>query len=146
MEQRQGIEEFIKYDGDDATLAKIKALYTGSTLYIVVRSKTSWKSNRQNRLFHGLLTIFWESGCASFADYDDMRGYYKRVAGLVKLVRKDNKTTEREGSWSDATSAGARRAIDTIMHDMDESNVLGSSRGKQYEDLLRKIGEWQEDN
>lgn len=43
------------------------------------------KTIKQNNTFHDLLNEFWISGCSSFFDADDMRLYYKRIAGLVKL-------------------------------------------------------------
>lgn len=118
-------------------LNKIKDEY----VYLDIMPKEQYKSNKQNRLFHALLTCFWTSGCSSFSDYDELRLYYKRVAGLVKR----NGDLIKEGSWSDATKEQARIAIDMILRDMDLSGVIGSGQGKKYESILRGINEFYEE-
>lgn len=54
-------------------------------IYITFEHKAKYKSNKQNALFHSLLTCFWLSGCSSFVSYDTMRKHYKRIAGLIKI-------------------------------------------------------------
>lgn len=104
-------------------------------------SKQTLKSREQNNLFHSLIQCFWESGCSSFNDYDELRTYYKRVAGLVKPVGKYLK----EQSWADATKQNAKTAIDMCIRDMDLSGVLGSSQGQKYTEILKGIGELMND-
>ena len=115
-------------------IAKIK----GDYVYIDIMDKEVYKTNKQNRLFHVLLQTFEDSGCHSFEDYDALRKYYKRVAGLVK--RSGN--TETEASWSDVTKENAKTVLDILIRDMDYSGVLGSKAGKKYEAILRGIGEF----
>jgi hypothetical protein len=86
------------------------------------------------------LQCFWESGCSSFNDYDELRTYYKRVAGLVKPEGKYLK----EQSWADATKQNAKTAIDMCIRDMDLSGVIGSSQGNKYCEILKGINEFWE--
>lgn len=118
-------------------LNKIKDEY----VYFDILPKEQYKSNKQNRLFHSLLNCFWASGCSSFSDYDELRLYYKRVAGLVKR----NGEFIKESSWADATKEQAQTAIDMILRDMDFAGVIGSSQGKKYESILRGINQFYEE-
>lgn len=111
---------------------------TGDVVEFDLYSPQQFKTLQQNRLFHALLTCFNLSGCSSFANADDMRLYYKRVAGLVKkqgayLV---------ESSWADATKEQAKTAIDMLKRDMDFAGVIGSEQGKKYEQILIGINEF----
>lgn len=110
----------------------------GDVVYFDLQSKQAYKSAKQNNLFHSLLECFWESGCASFGDYDELRNYYKRIAGLVKKKG----SVVLESSWSDAKKEQAKTAIDMCIRDMDASGVLGSSQGKKYEAILKGINLW----
>ena len=118
-------------------LDKLKADY----ICVDFISKQTLKSREQNNLFHSLIQCFWESGCSSFNDYDELRTYYKRVAGLVKPAGKYLK----EQSWADATKQNAKTAIDMCIRDMDLSGVLGSSQGQKYTEILKGIGELMND-
>lgn len=149
---------------------KIKA-YKSDDLVCYIKTIGAYKSGEQNRLFHKFLGIFWDSGCSSFNDYDELRDWYKTIAGLkvvdvkkmsveypvivkpfisaienvlgVKIpdiIVEYNETTYR--SWGDVKKSDATRAIKSLMHDMDESGVLGSSKGVDYEKTLRALGEW----
>lgn len=122
------------FQGLPAALAKIDRI-EGDQIYFELQSPAAWKTQKQNNLFHSLLQCFWASGCASFGDYDGLRLYYKRVAGLVK--KKDGMLVE--GSWSEAKKEQARIAIDMLMRDMDMAGVIGSSQGKKYEEILKGI-------
>lgn len=51
-------------------------------------SLEKFKSKRQNRTFWSLINCFWESGCSSFNNYDDMVEFYYRVAGLITIKTK----------------------------------------------------------
>jgi hypothetical protein len=117
-------------------LDKLKAEY----VCVDFITKQTLKSREQNNLFHSLLQCFWESGCSSFNDYDELRTYYKRVAGLVKPAGKYLK----EQSWADATKQNAKTAIDMCIRDMDLSGVIGSSQGNKYCEILKGIQEFME--
>lgn len=110
-------------------------------VFIDIMGKEAYKTARQNRLYFALLSCFWASGCSSFVDYDEMRLYYKRMAGLVKY---DGKVL-KEQSWAEATKEQAKYTIDNLLRDMDFSGVMGSSQCKKYEIILKGIGEWLED-
>jgi hypothetical protein len=112
----------------------------GDTVYFDLLSAQSYKTTKQNNLFHSLLQCFWESGCSSFGDYDALRLYYKRVAGLVK--RKDSVILE--SSLADATKEQAKTAIDMCLRDMDASGVIGSNQAQKYEAILKGIKQWYE--
>ena len=113
-------------------LSKIKGDYAE----IDIMSEETYKTYKQNRLFHALLSIFWDSGCSSYLSYDDMRLSYKRLAGLVK--NKDGRIIE--ASWSDATKEQAKRVIDNLLREMDESGVIASSQGRKYQSILTSLG------
>jgi hypothetical protein len=113
-------------------LSKIKGEYAE----IDIMSEEAYKTYKQNRLFHALLTIFWDSGCSSYLSYDDMRLSYKRLAGLVK--NKDGRIIE--ASWADATKEQAKRVIDNLLREMDESGVIGSNQGNRYQAILTSLG------
>lgn len=113
---------------------------TGDIVYFDLLSAQSYKTQKQNNLFHSLLSCFWESGCSSFGNYDDLRLYYKRIAGLVKKL--NNMVVE--SSWADATKEQAKTAIDMCKRDMDYSGVMGSSQAAKYEQILKGIKQWYE--
>lgn len=48
----------------------------------------------------------------------------------------------KEHSWSEASKERATEAIDTILDDMDDAGVIGSSQGKKYEEILGGLGEF----
>lgn len=110
----------------------------GDIVYFDLLSAQSYKTQKQNNLFHSLLQCFWESGCSSFGDYDALRLYYKRVAGLVK--KRDGVIAE--SSWADATKEQAKTAIDMCIRDMDMSGVIGSNQATKYEAILKGIKQW----
>lgn len=65
-----------------------------------VFSEKQYKSLKQNALFHSLISCFWRSGCSSFASYDDLRRYYKRIAGLISFRYDSTLTKEtKEMLW-----------------------------------------------
>lgn len=113
---------------------------SGDIVYFDLLSAQSYKTTKQNNLFHSLLQCFWLSGCSSFSDYDALRLYYKRVAGLVK--RKDSVISE--ASWADASKEQAKTAIDMCLRDMDASGVVGSNQAQKYEAILKGIKQWYE--
>lgn len=133
ISRTHALELFAPYKGLINKLNKMKSEY----VCIDVCSKQTLKSREQNNLFHSLLQCFWLSGCSSFNDYDELRTYYKRVAGLVKPEGKYLK----EQSWSDATKQHAKTAIDMCIRDMDMAGVMGSDQGKKYEEILLGIHE-----
>jgi hypothetical protein len=137
ISRQHALKLFAPYKGLVKKLEKMKSEY----ICIDVCTKQTLKSREQNNLFHNLLQVFWLSGCSSFNTYDDLRDYYKRVAGLVKPVGKYLK----EMSWADATKDNAKIAISMCIRDMDEAGVIGSSEGKKYEEILQGINEfWEE--
>ena len=137
ISRTHALKLFAPYKGIVNKLNKMKSEY----VCIDVCTKQALKSREQNNLFHSLLQCFWESGCSSFNDYDELRTYYKRVAGLVKPAGKYLK----EQSWADATKQHAKTAIDMCIRDMDLSGVLGSSQGLKYQEILKGINEVYQD-
>ena len=109
----------------------------GDYAEIDIMSEEAYKTYKQNRLFHSLLSVFWDSGTSSYLSYDDMRLSYKRLCGLVKV--KDGRIIE--ASWSEATKDQAKRAIDNLLREMDASGVIASNQGKKYEIILKQLGE-----
>lgn len=136
ISRTHALELFAPYKGLVNKLEKMKSDY----VCVDVCTKQTFKSREQNNLFHSLLQCFWESGCSSFNNYDELREYYKRVAGLVKPAGKYLK----EQSWSEATKENAKTAIDMCLRDMDLSGVLASSQGLKYEEILKGINEFWE--
>ena len=106
-------------------------LACGKKFHLEILSETEYKTKKQNNLFHGLLECFWDSGCSSFTDYDELRCYYKRVAGLMK--KKGDFIIE--SSWSDVKKEQAKRTIDNLIRDMQFSGV----NTKKFDDILSTI-------
>lgn len=125
-----------RFAGNQAVLNRL-AKIKGDYAEIDIMSEESYKTYKQNRLFHSLLNIFWDSGCSSYTSYDNMRLTYKRLGGLVKNI--DGRIVE--GSWSDAKKDQAKRVIDNLLREMDESGVIGSKEGKKYEFILQQLGQ-----
>ena len=122
-----------------AAIKRIDAI-KGNFVFFDLLGEQVYKTQKQNNLFHSLLLCFWESGCSSFGDYDALRNYYKRIAGLVK--KRDGIVIE--SSWSDATKEQANTAIDMCIRDMDAAGVIGSSQAHKYELILKGINQWYE--
>jgi len=57
---------------------------TDDFMFVSLMTAEQMKSDAQNRLFHGLLSCFWDSGCSSFDNPFDMKLYYKDIAGLIE--------------------------------------------------------------
>jgi hypothetical protein len=58
-------------------------------LIITCQSPKQWKTNEQNRFFHALLTLYWESGQSSYDSPASMRTHFKEIAGCIdKEVKK----------------------------------------------------------
>lgn len=55
---------------------------------------------------------------------------------LIEVTNLLRGKVVKEMSWSVATKKQATEAIDMILHDMDESGVIGSKEGKHYEEIL----------
>lgn len=76
---------------EDLKETQDKAGKKGYTPQVYIRmGLPSFKSRKQNSLFHGLLGMLWESGCSSYLGYDDMRKHYKKLAGLIKIEHCNN--------------------------------------------------------
>lgn len=125
-----------RFAGNQAVLTRLSKI-KGDYAEIDIMSEESYKTYKQNRLFHSLLSIFWDSGCSSYLSYDDLRLTYKRLCGLVK--NKEGRIVE--SSWADATKDQAKRAINNLLREMDESGVIGSKEGKKYEFILQQLGQ-----
>lgn len=125
-----------KFAGNQPVLNRLDKI-KGDYAEIDIMSEEAYKTYKQNRLFHSLLSIFWDSGVSSYLSYDDMRLAYKRLAGLVKNV--DGRIVE--SSWGDAKKTEAQRAIDNLLREMDESGVIASKEGTRYETILRQLGQ-----
>jgi hypothetical protein len=123
------------FAGNQVVLNRINSI-KGDYAEIDIMSPEAYKTYKQNRLFHSLLNVFWDSGCSSYLNYDDLRRSYKRLCGLVKV--QDGWLIER--SWSEATKEQAQRGIDNLLREMDEAGVIASSQGKKYEAILKQLG------
>jgi len=111
-------------------------------VYLKIMNKSQYKSDKQNRTFHSLLQCFWLSGCSSFKDYDELRLYYKDIAGLVIRSIKDEKQHIQERSWSDVKKIDAKASIESLLRDMDASGVIVSEvAGAKYKEILQGLGE-----
>jgi len=124
------------------------------------------KTDEQNKTFHMLLSMYWESGLSSFNDYFDMRYHYKKIAGLIKeeeqkidtelrefllsvykempnvsikpkLVQLVKNKKIKELSWSYVEKDKARLAIDSLINDMVESGYSS----KRFDKMLERFSE-----
>lgn len=143
-------------------------LMSEKEVYVDFLTKQQYRSKKQNKTFHALLDCFWDSGCSSFVDENDMRFHYKKSVGLIDMVFENTNLTEetkqmlwkaikilpletnqrievinllrgkveKERSWAVATKKQATRAIYMILSDMNEAQVITSSEGKHYENIL----------
>lgn len=133
LTKEQALELFKAYPQACNTIAGL----SGNVVCIEIMDEKKYKTNKQNSLFHSLLSCFWASGCSSFDTYDELRLYYKRVIGLVKMGERILK----EMSWSEASKEQAKQAIDLIIRDMDFAQVSGSVQGYKYQEILKGLGE-----
>jgi len=104
-------------------------------VYVSVMSEQKYKTEKQNNLFHSLLSIFWCSGHSSYNSYEELRNHYKKIAGLIE--RKGNKEIHK--SWAEVKKKDARNAIDILMREMDEAGVIFES--DEYKSILETLGE-----
>jgi len=56
----------------------------------IMKGIDAYKSDKQNRTFHKLLELFWDSAYSSYLCYDSMRRKFKEIAGLVKIEYRNN--------------------------------------------------------
>lgn len=56
-------------------------------IYVKFYSPTAYKTQKQNSLFHSLLTIYWQSGLSSYSSMKEMRDHFKEIAGLKVIKR-----------------------------------------------------------
>lgn len=160
MAKKYSKEEILKITGET-----IEAPYG----YITVLSEKAYKSSKQNKLFHSLLSCFHKSGCASYG-YKDLRMQYKALAGLmeyryenelddhtravlwesvknIKLGRHQfNKVCELlkgkiliEHSWSDISKEMATVVINQLIQDMFEARVDDSPMSSKFSEILNEI-------
>jgi len=109
-------------------------------------------SERQNRMFHGLLSLWWRSRLSSYDTYDEMRTSIKARYGVIRylLVQgdkwrslTDKDSTEHLGgwkfpwlvSWADYSREQRRKTIDGLIADMEASGILSLSASYRDEFL-----------
>jgi hypothetical protein len=129
---------------------------------VVFQDMEKYKSNRQNRLFHALLNIFFKSGCFShnIGTVDELKDYYKYHVGMIDYYHYFNgKTivrakTEKEipthihrqnacrivlKSWAKASKKEAKNAIELLIAEMLQSGVGSTSYGKKFDEILTEL-------
>lgn len=123
---------------------KIKK-YKSEDLVCDVMTFTTYKTRKQNSLFHQLLDEFWKSGHSSYRDPDKLRNHYKKMAGLIKTDRAEIEgfivIKETHISWADVEKTQASIAIDCLINDMFESGV----NTPNFQKIMRGIGQWFDD-
>jgi len=114
-------------------------------------------SDRQNRMFHGLLSLWWRSRLSSYDTYDEMRTSIKARYGVIRylLVQGDkwrplaiSEPAERyKGqvvpwlvSWSEYTRDQRRKVIDGLIADMEASGILSLSASYRDEFISMTSG------
>ena len=60
----------------------------GKPVILEAMTEKEAKSSGQNRAFHALLNCYYTSGVHSFDSIEEMRVYYKKIGGLVQVVRE----------------------------------------------------------
>jgi len=96
---------------------------TDDFMFVSLMTAEQMKSDAQNRLFHGLLSCFWDSGCSSFATFDELRRYYKKMAGLIEY--------KFQNDLSEETKKTLWRAIKLLpLSKEEEKKVIELLRGK----------------
>ena len=105
---------------------KIK-VFKSDDLICDVMTYGTYKTKKQNAIFHQLLDEFWKSGHSSFDDPDELRRNYKKMAGLIKVDKAKVEgyivIKETEISWAKVPKKQATIAIDCLINDMFKSGV-----------------------
>ena len=97
------------------------------TFYLTLEDMQAYKSNEQNALFYSLLQIFYDSGLSSFRNYDDLRRYYKRMAGLVKYEYNNNLEQEtKDKLWACVKILRTNKAVS----DKEFNSIIELLKGK----------------
>jgi hypothetical protein len=142
-----------RYEGNEAfadtIAAELKEQYlaqeptangqTRQPIFVKFFSPTAFKSHKQNALFHSLLGIYWESGCSSYRDPEDMRGHFKAIAGL----KKSQKTIRREGlNLPDTKKKKLWAAIMGLKFTDDENAVIFKALNCEVVEFESKNESW----
>jgi len=93
------------------------------------------KYKYENDLKESTKTILWNFVKATQFEHGEKEKVIELLKGRVLEV----------DSWSDVTKENALRTISQLKRDMDEAGVLGTDKGKKYEEVLKKIGDWYEE-
>lgn len=151
--------KFINTDIEDS-IDKIK----GDRVEMWLGTPEEHKTQEQNKVFHLLLDMYWQSGLSSFEDSFDMRYHYKKISGLIKeeeqkidpelrdfllevyknmpnvkikpkLVQLVKNKKIKELSWSNVEKDKARLAIDTLIKDM----VSSGYSSKRFDGMMERF-------
>ena len=119
-------------------------VFKGETFYLLAISEEKAKTQAQNRTFHKLLTMYWDSGLSSYSSYEQMRNKFLIVAKLIREFmyadencKVHNVKTKEEipahvllkdcrvvvDSWANVTKKNAAKAIQALIDEMLKTGV-----------------------
>lgn len=78
------IDKFIK----SKHLDKVKELKEDK-LVLYIADEDEFRTLKQNRTFHSLITELYKSGLSSFSDYNECRDYFKAKGGLITYEKQE---------------------------------------------------------
>lgn len=128
---------------------------------VLFQDLASYKSKKQNSCFHGLLSLFYRSGCYSCEanSFRELKKYYKKEIGLIRsyvyfngtnIVEVKNKSDIPAyinpnacrivlESFARATRKQAREGIDLIKSEMLQSGIEQTSYGKEFWQIINQM-------
>lgn len=128
---------------------------------VVFQNLKKYKSIKQNNAFHGLLSLFFRSGCYSCGaeTFQALKNYYKKKIGLIrsyvyfngeKIIEVKNKSDIPAyinlkacriilESFSRATRTQAREGIDLIKTEMLKSGIEQTTYAKEFWQVINEL-------
>lgn len=106
---------------------------------VILKAPESPATEAQNRMFHGLLGLYWKSGIHSFDTYEDMRNTVKKRFGVAKYMSIDSEQYLYLVSWADYTKKDRMRCIDGLIADMEQTGILSSRFAEEYLEIVNGV-------
>ena len=154
---RMGLDVSSRY-GDEfqEALRKSKKKF----MKVVMMAPEAPATEKQNRLFHGLLGLRFKARLHSFGSYDEMRNSVKYRYGVCHYyeITKDGKyqtwvksfTPRTPGtevvesgtalvSWSDYNRKARTQTIKGLIAEMEEEGILSSSFATEYLEIINGV-------
>jgi len=142
-----------------ATDTKYKLERLNGKKCVVTIENADTKSQAQNKAFHSLAQCFWDSGCSSFDNFDELKAHYKiqvghiaftkylfyrngkveyvtRVEDIPKDAESGAVSMSYPASWATITQEKAMKAITQLINDMEQAQVFSSFQGEKFAEII----------